>query len=145
MPADITWAESVAAPDREDLAAVARAVDAALRAEGHPDAEVSVHLADDALLHTLNRQYRGMDRPTDVLSFLLEDDPAAGPLGDVVISLDRVREQAVAFGHSARRELCYLTVHGTLHLLGYDDEDASGEAAMAARAEEVLGMLGLGR
>lgn len=142
VPAEITYAESVAPPAEEDLRAMTSAVGEVLRSEGQPDAEVSVHLADDPLLHDLNRRYRGVDRPTDVLSFPMEED---GALGDVVISMDRVREQAAAFGHGEQRELCYLAVHGTLHLLGYDDGEAVGEADMAARAERVLGRLGIGR
>ncbi len=142
MPADVTWAESVAAPDEQTVADLTSAVDEVLSTEGKPTAHVCIHLADEALLHDLNQRYRGIDRSTDVLSFLMDED---GALGDVVISLDHVRRQAEAFGHSERRELCYLGVHGTLHLLGYDDEERDGEADMAARAEQVLGRLGIGR
>ena len=142
MPADVTWADSVAAPDEQAVAALTSAVYETLRAEGRPEAQVCIHLADEALLHDLNRRFREIDRPTDVLSFLMDED---GALGDVVISLDHVRRQAEAFGHSELRELCYLAVHGTLHLLGYDDEERDGEADMAARAERVLGRLGIGR
>ena len=147
VPVEVTYAETVPVLAPEDEAALADAVDAALRAEGAPGALVSVHVADDELLHRLNREYRGVDRPTDVLSFLLGEpgeDPEA-PLGDVVISRQRALEQAERFGHSARREFCYLAVHGTLHLLGYDDADPEGEAQMAARAEAVLGALGVRR
>ena len=149
MPLDLTYAECMPELPPADAAAIASAVDAALAAEGVPGALVSLHLADDALLHELNRTYRGIDRPTDVLSFLLGDgDTPAGAeaaLGDVVISRERAAAQALQFGHSERRELCYLAVHGTLHLLGYDDADAAGEAAMAELAEAVLGRLGIAR
>lgn len=144
MPVELTYADSV--PELPDTTAVdlAAAVDAALRAEGASGALVSVHIADDALLRELNRNYRGIDRPTDVLSFLLGVEADAA-LGDVVISRTRAAAQAEQFGHSERRELCYLAVHGTLHLLGYDDTDAEGEAAMATLAEAVLEALGIGR
>jgi probable rRNA maturation factor len=144
VPAEITCAEPLSL-DPQQEAALSAAVCAALEAEGAPGALVSVHLADDRLLHELNRTYRGIDRPTDVLSFALGEPPAGLPIGDVVISLERARAQALAYGHGVLRELCYLAVHGTLHLLGYDDADAQGEAAMAARAEAALAGLGLGR
>ncbi len=144
MPAEISWTEGFALPD-PDLATVAAAVQAALAAEAAPAALVSVHLADDALLHELNRRYREVDRPTDVLSFALGPAPDGAAIGDVVISLPRARAQARAFGHSDLREVCWLAVHGTLHLLGYDDGDEAGEAAMAARGEAVLAGLGVGR
>lgn len=149
LPAELTYGDGVPELQDADAEAVAAAVDAALHAEGAAGAMVSVHIADDALLHTLNRTYRGVDRATDVLSFLLAEDgePAAGagPLGDVVVSRERAAAQAEQFGHSERRELCYLAVHGTLHLLGYDDADTEGEALMGAKAEAVLGSLGIGR
>lgn len=149
LPADLTYGDSVPELSVEEASAVASAVDAALRAEGAAGAVVSVHFADDALLHTLNRTYRGVDAPTDVLSFLLaeegEPEGEGAPLGDVVISRERAGAQAERFGHSERRELCFLAVHGTLHLLGYDDADAEGEAVMAAKAEAVLSALGIGR
>jgi len=144
VPAEITYAEPPELPQATE-AALCAAVSAALDAEGAPEALVSVHLADDRLLHELNRSYRGVDRPTDVLSFGLGEGPPGSALGDVVISLERARAQAEAFGHSELRELCYLAVHGTLHLLGHDDADERGEAAMAARAEAVLSSLGVGR
>lgn len=148
LPAELTYADAVPPLSATDAELIAAAVDHVLAAEGAAAEVVSVHVADDALLHTLNRTYRGVDRPTDVLSFLLTDKgaaAAAGPLGDVVISRERVRAQAEHFGHSERREFCYLAVHGTLHLLGYDDADAAGEAVMAAKAEAVLAALGVGR
>lgn len=151
MACNLTLADGLGdlAPDSE--AAILGAVQAALSAEGNPEAEVSVHLADDGLLRSLNRTYRGLDRPTDVLSFRLAEEGEAlppgesGTLGDVVISLERAQAQAVEYGHDLRRELCYLAVHGTLHLLGYDDQTSEGAAEMARRAEVVLSGLGIGR
>ncbi len=152
MSAEVTVAEGVVPPSLGDQEAMARAVDATLAAHGSAGAAVSVHLAGDALLHTLNRTYRATDRPTDVLSFGVDrDDPLPPPpgeppqIGDVVVSLERAAAQAEAYGHTLRRELCYLAVHGTLHLLGMDDADAEGAAAMAAAADAVLAGLGIGR
>lgn len=108
-------------------AAVSRTLDA----ERFPyDAEVSVTLCDNAYIHALNRKFRGVDRPTDVLSFPLYEDGEfdmtecieGAVLGDVVISLERAAEQAAELCHSAREEVAFLTVHSVLHLLGYDHE-----------------------
>jgi probable rRNA maturation factor len=125
-----------------------RSVETALTRHGSEAAEVSVHLTDDGEVQELNRRYRGIDAPTDVLSFAM--DPGPGPrgpwlLGDVVISLPRARAQAEAFGHDLARELCYLAVHGTLHLLGYDDAEEQAAGAMAAEAEAVMAAVGLRR
>ena len=113
---------------QEDVDAVRRAVLTVGRLYGALDAEVSVTLTNDAHIHALNRDYRGVDRPTDVLSFALTeseepeifDAPGGVVLGDLVISLERAAAQAETYGHSFLRELSFLTVHGMLHLLGYD-------------------------
>lgn len=124
-----------------------------------PQAEVSVVLADDDYIHQLNHQYRGKDRPTDVLSFAMNDhcagehEPAiaAAPddseilLGDIVISLETTARQAEEFGHGLERELAYLTVHGMLHLLGYDHEAEAERAEMRQEEEHVLSLLGITR
>jgi probable rRNA maturation factor len=117
--------------------------------------EVSVLVADDATLHQLNRDYRGVDAPTDVLSFAAADAAPGSfvlppgvpqPLGDIALSYERVLAQAAEYGHSARRELAYLVAHGTLHLLGYDHERGPDDAqAMRAREEAVMDALGLPR
>lgn len=116
---------------------------------GLADAEVSVVLADDAAVHALNREYRGVDRPTDVLSFSQREGEGADPndpiLGDIVISLDRVAAQAADYGHSFDRELGFLTVHGVLHLLGWDHQQPGEEQRMMAKTEEILGGIGLPR
>ncbi|HEY8418558.1 MAG TPA: rRNA maturation RNase YbeY, partial [Limnochordales bacterium] len=139
------------------LEAVARA---ALAAEGMPDhAEVAVTLVDDEEIRVLNRDYRGKDVPTDVLSFPLWEPqeiadirthPERYPerpllVGDVVISVDTAVRQAEEYGHGLERELAYLCVHGVLHLLGYDHEDETARAAMRAREEAILTELGLVR
>lgn len=117
------------------------------------DVEVSITLVDDATIHELNREHRGVDRPTDVLSFSqLEGEELASPpegepllLGDIVISLERCQEQAADYGHSYERELGFLVAHGMLHLLGYDHQTPEEEATMMATTEEILGELGLRR
>ena len=138
-----------------------RVIRAALAAEGIDfPCEVDVRLTDDATIHQINLDTRGVDRPTDVLSFPAFDlvpgelpgpedaDPATGlvPLGDMVISLERATAQAKEYGHSGRRELAYLTVHSILHLLGYDHLDEGPQKArMREREEAIMAELGLER
>lgn len=144
--------------DAFDPALVERAVAAVLAHEGvNEPIELSVLVTDDAELHRLNREYRGIDRPTDVLSFASEDEAGTGPafvrpphmprfLGDLAISYQRVLAQAEEYGHSAARELAYLTAHGVLHLLGYDHERGPEDAAaMRQREEAAMERLGLPR
>lgn len=114
--------------------------------------EVSVTLVDDKVIQDLNRRYREVDRPTDVLSFPMEDDfpfpdetESVPLLGDVVISVERAVAQAQEYGHSLEREVGFLATHGFLHLLGYDHDDAEAETRMFSRQEEVLSSLGLSR
>lgn len=117
--------------------------------EGVPGGcEVSLTLVDNPAIHRLNREFRGVDRPTDVLSFPQyeagERILAGSSLGDVVISLPKMAAQAAEFGHSQRRELCFLFVHGLLHLLGYDHElSPAAEQRQFARQEEILNDLGV--
>lgn len=148
-------------PDDGLRETIIRAIETALAHAGLATAEVSLSIVDDARIQALNREYRAQDRPTDVLSFpLLAPDELAAPanrpggregneppllLGDVVISLPRAQAQAEAYGHSLARELGFLAVHGTLHLLGYDHDTPEEEARMEAETEAVLGMVGLGR
>lgn len=112
-----------------------------LRDLGRVDGELSLYLTDDAQIRELNREYRGVDRATDVLSFSQQEGealfPTGGPclLGDVVISMDRAGEQAREFGTELDVELRRLLVHGVLHLLGYDHE-GSGEEADTMRNME---------
>ena len=125
-------------------------------------AEISVRFVDNEEIHKLNREYRNVDRPTDVLSFPLNDfyrsvpecemgelmDPVTRcvPLGDMIISVERAKEQAKEYGHGLARECAYLTVHSMLHLLGYDHVDEGEEkAAMREKEEEILAVLGLSR
>jgi probable rRNA maturation factor len=113
-----------------------------LRAAGRPNAEISVVLVDDAAIHALNRDWRGLDKPTDVLSWPLAEDARAGTedaLGDVVISLDTARRQAQARGWTLEEETALLLVHGILHLLGHEDETETGADAMRAIERQILG------
>ncbi len=124
-----------------------RVLGEALAAQGMTGpVEVSVVITDDAEIQALNRQYRGIDQPTDVLSFPQEEGAIGVPrppwaplqLGDIAISYDRVRAQARAYGHSERRELAYLAVHGLLHLLGFDHETEPERQRMRAAEEAAL-------
>ncbi|MBN2389817.1 MAG: rRNA maturation RNase YbeY [Anaerolineae bacterium] len=116
----------------------------------HDACEVVVVISDDAALRDLNARFRGVDAPTDVLSFA---DDTRGPfaggsgnfpryLGDIVISIDRAREQAEAAGGTLVQELQLLTVHGVLHLLGYDHAESAEKAAMWAAQSAILTTLG---
>lgn len=116
-------------------------------------AEVSVTITDNERIHELNFKHRGVDRPTDVLSFpMYEDDEdmdisrEAAVLGDIVISAEKALEQAEEYGHSPEREIAFLCVHSVLHLLGYDHETSEDdERDMFRRQEEILNKIGLGK
>ncbi len=118
---------------------IRRAAKAVLDAEGVAEpCELSVLLTDDEGIHGINREFRGVDRPTDVLSFPMDEtDPGTGRrlLGDMVLNVDRAAAQGREFGHGAEHEISYLTVHSVLHLLGYDHVD-EGEMKRAMRARE---------
>ncbi len=120
------------------LAHVRRAVEAALAYERAADREVSVLLTDDAEIHQLNRDYRGIDKPTDVLAFALDE---AGrievSLGDVIISVERAQKQAASRRVELDAELELLAVHGTLHLLGYDHAAPQEAKRMRARTRAI--------
>jgi probable rRNA maturation factor len=117
------------------------------------NSEVSVTLTNNAYIHTLNKEYRGIDRPTDVLSFALNesdepkmiDGPEINILGDLIISVERAEEQAEDYGHSLRREVAFLTVHGMLHLLGYDHMEDNEREEMEAEQRFVMDKLGISR
>ena len=105
---------------------------------------VSIALVDNAYIQKLNREYRQIDAPTDVLSFPLADDEDE-ILGDVVISLEKAQEQAKDYGHSFYREVAFLTVHGVLHLLGHDHYEEEETRLMREKEEKILKVLGLVR
>ena len=133
-----------------------------LEREGKPiNTEVSISFVDDTAMAELNERFRGMEGPTDVLSFPMFDltagqppvderllDPATHrlPLGDMVISLERATAQAEEYGHSIQRELGYLAVHSVLHLLGYDHMDEGQQKRqMRAREEAIMNEMGVPR
>ncbi len=117
------------------------------------NSEVSVTLTNDEHIHSLNREYRGLDRPTDVLSFAfvdseepeIEEGPETEVLGDIIISLERAWAQAQEYGHSMERELSFLTVHGMLHLLGYDHMEEEERMEMEEEQRYIMGKLGISR
>ncbi len=122
------------------------AAEAVLAAEGMDrPCELSVLLTDDEGIRAVNREFRDVDEPTDVLSFPMGDtDPATGRLllGDMVLNVDRAGEQGVRFGHGADHEISYLTVHSVLHLLGYDHVDEGAmKREMRAREKAVMAIL----
>lgn len=130
-----------------DLASVERAAHAALHMESVPsDASLSVVITDDDEIQSLNRQFRDIDAPTDVLSFADDaptpafvDAPDEPPyLGDVILSFPRAQAQAAEQGHGVEQEMCLLVVHGILHLLGYDHAEPDGKAIMWARQDAIL-------
>lgn len=132
-------------------------------AEGIADGEVSLTFTNDEEIHKLNLEYRGIDRPTDVLSFAMQEDgkdelgiifevesedetdPISGMLGDIIISVDTAKAQSEEYGHSLEREIGFLFVHGFLHLIGYDHQDERSEAEMTAKQEAILNQAGLSR
>lgn len=134
---------------------VRNAIEATLDEEQYENpCEVSVTFTDNEGIHALNRQYRGVDRPTDVLSFPLFDyegtseeppvDEWIGILGDIVLSLEQAEKQAEEFGHSFEREVAFLCVHSMLHLLGYDHETGEeDEREMRAKQTKIMSALGL--
>lgn len=114
------------------------------------DLEFSVIIVDNKRIHEINKEYRNIDRPTDVITFALEDYEDITfehyrPLGDIYISIDKVKEQAKNYGHSELRELAFLTVHGFLHLLGYDHMIEEEEKIMFAKQELILDGFGIKR
>lgn len=115
------------------------------------DVEVSCVLVDDERIHEINREYRHIDRSTDVISFAMEDndqfyvDGMPRTLGDIFISVDHAKKQAEEYGHSLRREMCFLFTHGILHLLGYDHMTDEQEKEMFGLQDEILGALSIER
>lgn len=114
-----------------------------LRMEGYPaKSEVSIVLVDNSYIQELNLTYRGYDSPTDVLSFCLQNGMSLQDddhiLGDVIISMEKAEEQARDFGHSFAREVAFLTVHGILHLTGYNHDTVESEMEMNEKQKIVL-------
>ncbi len=114
------------------------------------NAHLSIILIDDDTMHEMNKKYRGIDRTTDVLSFAYEDNQKViceiRELGDIFISIPKMESQAVEYGHSEKRELSFLVVHGVLHLLGFDHTiDEEHEKEQFALQEEILNELNINR
>ncbi|WP_088008008.1 rRNA maturation RNase YbeY [Indiicoccus explosivorum] len=138
-----------------ELGFVQKVLARAAEAEETGEAEVSVTFVANEAIRQINREYRGKDTPTDVISFALEEadeqevaitgGSEVRVLGDIIISVERAKEQAAQYGHSYERELGFLAVHGFLHLLGYDHLTEEEEQAMFGRQEEILSSLGLSR
>ncbi|WP_163581193.1 rRNA maturation RNase YbeY [Gracilibacillus saliphilus] len=119
------------------------------------DSELSISFVNNDEIQQLNKQYRELDKPTDVLSFALEEEvdqeiriigaDIPVTLGDIIISVDKADEQALEYNHSLSRELGFLALHGFLHLLGYDHMNEEDERKMFSRQEEILNGFGLSR
>lgn len=123
----------------------------AMKKEKLENTSFSVIFVDNNYIHELNKNYRNIDRETDVITFALEDDDSIingsdnRMLGDIYISLDKAHSQAEEYGHSFKRELSFLAVHGFYHLLGYDHMTPEDEKIMFGKQEEVLSEFGIKR
>ena len=130
-----------------------KVINKAAQLYGLDTAEVSVTLTNNEHIREINRNYRNKDAATDVISFALNegeepeiiDGPEINMLGDIIISIERAMEQAEEYGHSLERELAFLTVHGMMHLLGYDHIEEEDRLEMRKEEEYVLGHLGITR
>lgn len=121
------------------------------------EVDVYITLTNNEEIHKINKEYRDVDMPTDVLSFPMyereeikdlkndTDDEVEKILGDIIVSIEKVKEQAEEYGHSFERELAYLVTHGMLHLLGYDHMIEEEKVVMRKREEEILGTLNITR
>jgi len=141
---DIVCTSCELQPEYQEL--IVEAVEAAL-CDAKTEADVAVQILSLEEIHELNRDFRNVDMPTDVLSFpSWEGDTLMqlpdGFLGDIAICLPRAQEQALEYGHSVSRELAFLAVHGTLHLLGYDHMEAEDEKNMREKQKEILEQIG---
>jgi probable rRNA maturation factor len=145
------YVENKQAAQPVDIDQIKRAAALVLDQEGYGEAEVTVSFVDSAEMAEMNEHYRGITGPTDVLSFSMTEQNAESPklvtpqaeqiLGDVIVCPEITAANAEGQGHSAERELLEITIHGLLHLLGYEHETAVAETAMIARQEELAGMI----
>lgn len=136
--------------DVEELKVLPGLLEYAVKEEKLSNVVFNVILVDNEYIHTLNRDYRKVDRPTDVITFALEDNGSMETeygriLGDIYISLDQAKVQSTEYGHSLKRELCFLAIHGFLHLLGYDHMEKEEEKIMFERQELILNGYGIKR
>lgn len=123
---------------------------ATLKEEEVSNAVFSIVFVGLEEIHELNKNYRGIDRPTDVISFALEDSDdfeldGVRVLGDIYVCIDKMKEQALEYGHSEKRELSFLVCHGLLHLLGYDHMKKEDEAIMFGKQDKILETVGITR
>ncbi len=133
----------------EELDEIRKLIDYALSHEKLDDVEFNIIIVDNNKIRELNRDYRKIDRETDVISFALEDNMTIKldhrMLGDIYISIDKARLQAVEYNHSLLRELAFLSIHGLLHLLGYDHMSSDEEKIMFDKQKEILDSYGIKR
>ena len=134
----------------KELETIERLLNYAIEHEKLNNLEFNIIIVDNEKIHELNRDYRGIDRPTDVITFALEDNEDFPEmdiriLGDIYISIDKAKGQAIEYGHSFLRELSFLTIHGFLHLLGYDHMNEDEEKVMFSKQEEILDGFGIKR
>lgn len=135
----------------EELEKVQEVLEYATTFENLMNVEFNVIIVDKEYIHELNKNYRKIDRETDVITFALEDDntvingSSSVVLGDIYICLDKAKNQAIEYGHSFLREITFLAVHGFYHLLGYDHMNKEDEEVMFAKQEEVLNNCGIKR
>lgn len=137
--------------DIPELETVEKVLYSAIEKEKLEGINFNVIIVDNEYIHELNKNYRNIDRETDVITFALEDDDTmvlpedVRVLGDIYISIDKARSQAEEYGHSFLREICFLAVHGFYHLLGYDHMTPEDEKVMFGKQEEVLSAYGITR
>ena len=130
--------------DIKDLSTMKELLEFACKKEELKNTSFNVIIVDNSYIHKLNKEYRNIDRETDVITFALEDEDSIKLpddiriLGDIYISYDKVKSQAIEYGHSIKRELCFLAIHGFYHLLGYDHMTKEDEKVMFKKQEEVL-------
>lgn len=155
MPMQLVWndEQDVWPIDETLIATLEKLLEIAASSEEWEDGEVALTFVDNERIRELNHEYRGLDKPTDVLSFsMLEGEDPEGEwldedeipiLGDIIISVPKAIEQSEEYGHSREREIGFLFVHGFLHLIGYDHQDEQSEQEMFARQEHILQRAGL--
>ena len=137
--------------DIKELDIVEKVLYSAIEKENLNNVSFNLIIVDNNYIHELNKNYRGIDRETDVITFALEDEDSVivpddeRVLGDIYISIDKAKLQAEEFGHSLLRELSFLAVHGFYHLLGYDHQTKEEEEVMFKKQEEVLDFYGIKR
>lgn len=134
----------------EEFDGIVDLVNFAIKHENLEKIEFNIIIVDNEKIHKINKEYRGIDRPTDVISFALEDNKDFPSLdyrilGDIYISIDKVYEQSKEYNHSIKRELYFLIIHGFLHLLGYDHMEKEDEKIMFSKQEDILNAYGVTR